>query len=94
MARKRRKSASSKGALIKGMSRHLGSELLDDPLFQKSLQQIMRGYAGISALYRNKRLYYSGLTRNLLGRIKWHQRTATRGSGIILLSSGFTKFGI
>jgi len=32
----------------------------------------MRGYAGIYALYRGKKLYYVGLTKNLLGRIRWH----------------------
>jgi hypothetical protein len=74
-----RKSRSSKGALIKGMSRRLSSELLDDPLFRKSLQEIMRGFAGIYALYRGKRLYYTGLTRNLLGRIKWHQKDRHAG---------------
>jgi hypothetical protein len=55
------KHKSSKGALIKGMSRRLSSELLGDPLFRKSLQQTMRGYAGIYALYRGKNLYYTGL---------------------------------
>lgn len=32
----------------------------------------MHRYAGIYALYKNKKLYYTGLTRNLLGRINWH----------------------
>jgi hypothetical protein len=68
------KRRSVKGALIKGMSRRLSAELLDDPLFRKSLQDIMRGNAGIYALYRGEHLYYAGLTRNLLGRIKLHQR--------------------
>jgi hypothetical protein len=77
--RSRVKHKSGKGALLKGMSRRLSSELLDDPLFRKSLQQIMRGYAGIYALYRGKSLYYTGLTRNLLGRIKWHQRDRHAG---------------
>jgi len=34
----------------------------------------MRGYAGIYALYRGKKLYYTGLTRDLFGRIRWHTR--------------------
>ena len=34
----------------------------------------MKGYAGIYALYRGKKLYYTGLTRNLLGRVRWHLR--------------------
>ena len=72
--RKKRKTRSTKGALIKGMSRRLPSEILESPLFARRLQETMRQYAGIYALYRKNRLYYIGLTRNLLGRIKWHLR--------------------
>lgn len=67
-----RRSYSAKGALIKGMSRRLPSEILDSPIFKQRLQELMRRYAGIYALYRKNRLYYVGLTRNLLSRIKWH----------------------
>ena len=72
--RKRRKSKSSKGALLKGMSRRLPSELLENPLFQKKLKELMQGYGGIYALYRGKKLYYTGLTGNLFGRIRWHTK--------------------
>ena len=54
------------------MSRRLPSEILDSQLFARRLREIMRGYAGIYALYRRNSLYYIGLTKNLLGRIKWH----------------------
>lgn len=74
-----RKSKSNKGALIKGMSRRLSAELLDDPLFRHSLRGIMRGYAGIYGLYHGKQLYYTGLTKNLLGRIRWHRKDRHRG---------------
>ncbi len=65
---------SPKGALIKGMSKQLPSDILDNPLFTRRLKEIMRGYAGIYALYRRKKLYYVGLTTNLLGRIRVHQK--------------------
>lgn len=48
------------------------SEILESPLFARRLREIMRGYAGIYALYRRQRLYYIGLTTNLFDRIKWH----------------------
>ncbi len=70
---------SPKGALIKGMSKQLPSDILDNPLFTSRLKEIMRGYAGIYALYRNTRLYYVGLTTNLLGRIKWHRKDRHAG---------------
>lgn len=63
---------STKGALIKGMSKRLPSEILKNEVFRKRLRSIMIGYAGIYALYRQKKLYYVGLTRNLFGRIKMH----------------------
>lgn len=62
----------TKGALIKGMSKRLPSVILGNPVFKKRLREIMRGYSGIYALYRKERLYYVGLTTNLLGRINWH----------------------
>lgn len=61
-----------KGALIKGMTRRLPHEILGNPLFQVGLRRIMRGYAGIYALYHGSKLYYVGLTKNLFGRIRWH----------------------
>ena len=75
----RRHRASTRGALIKGMSRRLPSELLSSEVFAEHLQKMMRRYAGIYALYRKKRLYYIGLTRNLLGRIKRHLKDRHKG---------------
>ncbi len=54
------------------MSTNLPSEILTDPVFKKKLQEIMKGYAGIYALYKGEKLYYVGLTGNLHGRIRWH----------------------
>ena len=70
--RRRKKSNSTKGALIKGMSRRLPREILDSEIFAEQLERMMRRYAGVYALYRHKKLYYVGLTTNLLGRIRWH----------------------
>jgi hypothetical protein len=66
--------ASGKGALIKGMTKRLPHEILENPLFQIGLRRIMRGYAGIYALYKGQKIYYVGLTKNLFGRIRWHLR--------------------
>ena len=70
---------STKGALIKGMSRRLPSEILESPLFEQRLRQMMRKYAGIYALYRGKKLYYIGLTSNLHGRIRHHTKDRHAG---------------
>jgi hypothetical protein len=68
------KKGTGKGALIKGMTRRLPHEILGNPLFREGLASVMRGYAGIYALYKGSKLYYVGLTRNLFGRIRWHLR--------------------
>ena len=61
------------------MSRRLPSEILESLLFRQRLREIMRGYAGIYALYRGKQLYYVGLTTNLLGRLKRHLKDRHKG---------------
>jgi hypothetical protein len=48
--------------------------LLGDLSFQEGLEKIMRGYAGVYALYRGKRLYYVGLAMNLYNRLRGHTK--------------------
>ena len=71
---KRSKQGTGKGALIKGMTKRLPYEILENPLFQIGLRRLMRGYAGIYALYNGPKLYYVGLTKNLFGRIRSHRK--------------------
>lgn len=61
------------------MSKNLPSEILTDPVFATELRELMSGYAGIYALYKGDKLYYVGLTKNLLGRISWHLKDRHRG---------------
>jgi hypothetical protein len=68
------KKKSNKGALIKGMSKALPLELLRDRVFEDGLNEIMRGYAGVYALYNKKKLYYVGLATNLYARIRGHTK--------------------
>ncbi len=70
---------SGKGALIKGMSGRLPVQILESPIFKAELKTLMRGFAGIYALYKRNRLYYVGLTTDLYWRI-WHH-TRDRHSG-------------
>lgn len=75
---RRKKFSSGKGALIKGMSGRWPSDLFDSPLFKERLEELMRRYAGIYALYRRNTLYYVGLTKNLWGRVRGHLRDRHR----------------
>ena len=70
----RGKRKTTKGALIKGMSRQLPSEIFASPVFRAKLKELMKGYAGIYALYGKQQLYYVGLTTNLFGRVNHHLR--------------------
>lgn len=86
MAKNRRKKKirlgrrkTSKGALVKGVSRRLPLELLDEPSFKHGLQEITKGYSGIYLLYRRKRLYYVGLATNLYWRLVGHTRNRHKG---------------
>ena len=74
-----RRRKTTKGALIKGMTRQLPSEILASPIFRKKLQELMRGYAGIYALYHHEKPYYVGLTTNLFGRVNGHLRDRHKG---------------
>lgn len=74
-----KRSKSTKGVLIKGMSRRLPSIILENEVFRRRLREIMKGYSGIYALYKGPKVYYVGLATNLFGRIKWHLKDRHRG---------------
>jgi hypothetical protein len=76
---KKRKRKTTKGALIKGMSRKLPSDILASPIFRAKLKELMKGYAGIYALYRKDVPYYAGLTTNLFGRVRSHLKDRHKG---------------
>ena len=76
---KSKKRKPTKGKLIKGMTKKLPYEILSDPSFTKKLRELMKGYAGIYALYKENKLYYVGLTGNLFGRIRWHLKDRHAG---------------
>jgi hypothetical protein len=79
MPKRRRRKQSNKGALVKGMSKPLPIELLRDPAFEEGINDIMRGYAGVYALYRKDKLYYVGLATNLYYRIRGHAKNKHKG---------------
>jgi hypothetical protein len=70
----KRRKASSKGALVKGVSAKLPIDLLDEPAFKQGLQEITRGYSGLYFLYRRNTLYYIGLAKNLYWRLVTHTK--------------------
>lgn len=83
------KSKSTKGALIKGMSKRFPVSIIQNQLFKEWLKDVMHHKAGIYALYDGKELYYVGLTENLLGRIRAHLKDKHAGKW-----DSFTTFKI
>lgn len=73
------KKRTTKGALIKGMTKQLPSEILASPIFRKKLRELMRGYAGIYTLYHHDKPYYVGLTTDLFGRVNGHLKDRHKG---------------
>lgn len=69
----------TKGALIKGVSRMLPSEVIKSNIFAEHLPQLMKRYAGVYLLYRKQKVHYVGLMKDLLGRLKNHLSDKHKG---------------
>jgi hypothetical protein len=78
-AAKRTKRNSTKGALVKGVSKPLPIELLSEQTFRSELQALMKGYSGLYALYHGKQLYYVGLASNIFSRLDSHTKNKHKG---------------
>jgi hypothetical protein len=62
--------------LVCQMLERLGAKALEE--HQGIIRRYVRGRHGVYALYRNERLYYVGLARNLHGRLRQHLRDRHR----------------
>ncbi|HEU4991135.1 MAG TPA: hypothetical protein VFT52_01385 [Luteimonas sp.] len=51
----------------------VSGKLLEDE-YRQVIAKMIRGHAGVYALYKGDRLYYVGLATNLMGRVKQHLR--------------------
>jgi hypothetical protein len=60
----------AKRGLVVGHLEGVSGELLEE--YPKAVRQLIRGRSGVYALYRNQSLYYVGLARNLMGRVRSH----------------------
>lgn len=49
----------------------VSGKLLEDE-YRRAIAALIKGHAGIYALYKGERLYYVGLATNLMGRVKQH----------------------
>jgi hypothetical protein len=57
---------------------NISGQVLDD--FPEVIKSIIKGKAGVYALYHKQKLYYVGLATNLMSRLKIHLRDRHRGA--------------
>ena len=69
MKRKRR---SDKGLLIKGSLEKIPSDVIEDASFRKKLREMMKGWSGIYALYKDDKVYYVGQASSSFWRLWSH----------------------
>jgi Restriction Enzyme Adenine Methylase Associated/Protein of unknown function (DUF2924) len=63
-----------KTVLVKEYLERVGGDVLEGEHFRSILAAMIRGHAGVYALYKDEKLYYVGLASNLMGRVKHHLR--------------------
>lgn len=63
-----------KDGLVSEYLERVSGEMLDQARYRSIVAGMIRGHAGVYALYKNNRLYYVGLASNLMGRVKHHLR--------------------
>jgi len=74
----RKKQQTARGRLLKGIAT-LPVALLRNSFFKDPVQGLLKGSPGIYALFKGKKLYYVGLSRDLHRRISKHLEDRHRG---------------
>jgi hypothetical protein len=64
------KKAAKKGLVIEYLE-HVSGLMFEEP-YRAQVTKMIRGHAGIYALYKRDKLYYVGLATNLMSRVKQH----------------------
>ncbi|MBI4996866.1 MAG: DUF4357 domain-containing protein [Rhodocyclales bacterium] len=65
--------------LVSEYLERVGGEALENDHYRSALAGMIRGHAGVYALYKNEGLYYVGLATNLMMRVKHHLKDRHRG---------------
>src|SRR5687768_9314386 len=63
--------SAAKGLVTEFIERVSGT-VLEDPQYRRVVAGLIKGHAGIYALYKGDALYYVGLASNLMPRVKHH----------------------
>ena len=68
--KKSRKKSRGTNGIVQGYFERMDGGVLGD--YATTVKSVIHGHAGVYALYKGDRLYYVGLARNLMGRVKAH----------------------
>ena len=69
----------AKDGLVSEYLERVGGDVLESEHFRSIVAGMIRGHAGVYALYKDERLYYVGLATNLMGRVKHHLKDRHAG---------------
>jgi hypothetical protein len=69
-AKSSRKKKSGSNGIVREYFERMDGGILGD--YAAAVKSLIHGHAGVYALYKGDRLYYVGLARNLMGRVKSH----------------------
>jgi hypothetical protein len=64
-------------AIVKGYMERVSWRVLDK--YRDIIVEFIRGHAGVYSLYKGEKLYYVGLARNLMNRVKHHLKDRHKG---------------
>ncbi|MES2509715.1 MAG: hypothetical protein V4625_07280 [Pseudomonadota bacterium] len=70
---------SAKDTLVSEYLERVDGKVLAQVQFRLVLRDMIRGHAGVYALYKNESLYYVGLASNLMARVKHHLKDRHAG---------------
>jgi len=69
-----KKNKSTKGFLVKGYVPPISRHFIEFAAFREELKKILKRNAGIYVLYKDEKLYYVGLTKDLFWRLHHHTK--------------------
>jgi hypothetical protein len=70
---------SKKDILVSEYLERVGGDVLESEHYRSIVAGMIKGHAGVYALYKDERLYYVGLATNLMGRVKHHLKDRHTG---------------
>ena len=69
--------AKKSNAIVRGYIERVSGRVLEN--YRPIIKEMIRGHAGVYALYKREKLYYVGLASNLMNRVNHHLKDRHKG---------------